>query len=344
MIERVADPLDESERQPRPGTLRVSFDTKALMQRAGIPSDMSERAHERYVEYLSALSEQLPEAARIRATGYRYGPAAGDADLAFIDLIIQGAQLAQAAQVLITAVRWLRDVGALEIRISDEAAEILGLWELDRRGVTGAALVSRQLVRSPRGTGAKYDGFVLVYRLPDSAFATVSLSVEGILQQLSIPNELHRPSAVVAAADAGVDRPRLSGANLETEYPRMARTGDTRRFDARQMPTGALSSLGNKFATIFEGPVHYDITRTTVASDDQVSEITDLAKERAKIHIALDAPRTPTITIEGSDDVLVISVTGTGGAQFDLIYGLVRETLGLGDERRPTGPYADPDV
>lgn len=343
MIYRVADPLDESEREPQPGSVRITFDTKELMRRAGIASDMSDTADERYIEYLSALSQELGDGARIRATGYRYGPAAGDADTAFIDLVMHGVALAQTVQMVTTALRWLRNAGALEIRISSEAAEKLGRWELERRGVIGPELVSQQLVRARRVSATKYDGFALVYRLPDSRLATVSLSVDGILRQLSVADEAQGPSPSGATEPSPKDR-LTANDSTRGETGSMARIGDTRLFKARPFPPGALTMLGRRFEGLFEGSAQVDLTRTARATDDEVAALTDLANEHVKVHIALDAPRTPTVTIEGSGDTVVVSVTGMGGAQFDLIYALVRETLGLGEDSRLTGPDSDANI
>lgn len=342
VIERVVDPLDEREWEPKPGALRVTFDTKELMRRAGIPSDMSDAADERYIDHLSGLAGALPEGVRVRTTGYRYGPAAGDADTAFIDLVVHGIALAQSVHTLTTALKWLRAAGALEIRISDEAAEKLGYWELERRGIIGPELISQQLVRARRGSTARYDGFVMVYRLPDARLATVSVSVDGILQQLSVGAEVPG-STGNGAIEPTAERAALSVPTLDVEG-RMARTGDTRYFDGRTLPADALAKLGRRLGALFDGNPQFDVTRTKRADAHEIAALADLADESVKVHISLDTPRASTVTVDGSGGSFAISVVGMGGAQFDLIYGLVRETLGLGEERRPTGPDPDADI
>lgn len=342
-IERVEDPLDESEWEPKPGNLRVTFDTKELMRRAGIPSDMSETADERYIEFLSQLARELPSEVRIRSTGYRYGPAAGDADTAFIDLVLAGANLVQGAHWLVSTLRWLRNAGAFDIRISYEAAKALGYWELERREMAGARLVSQELVRSTAGDAAKYEGFVLVFRLPDARLVTVELSIDGLLRRI-VDGEALVATPPLMAGKEGLKHTIDNSGRTSQRPAAMARTGDTRYFNAQPVRPSTLAELGRRLGALYNGNVEFQVTRTSPSTAAEVAALGDLARERTKVDIAVDVPNTPTITIEGTEDTITVSVGFTSSEQADLTYALVRETLGLGDARRLTGPSPDADI
>ncbi len=192
MTERIEDPLaDRQWWEPGPASIRFDFETGRLMQLAGIPPDMSPEADARYFALVEALAEDVGDAATLRATGYRYGPAA-DGDFAFIDLALRGIQLATSAATILKIANWLRNNGALETRISRRGVEMLGRWELDRRGLDGDSdLLSVTLTpgtgETPWGTPRTYSGYVLLFRLGDGRLATLQFALDGIFEELIIP-------------------------------------------------------------------------------------------------------------------------------------------------------------
>jgi hypothetical protein len=181
MIERIAAPLDKPWWEPPPDSVRFHFVTGRLMERAGIPQDSPE-ADDRYLKLMEPLAADIWDVASIRATGYRSGPGDGGGDVAFIDLVIRGSELPNAAGAILKAATWLRKSLALDLRISERGIETLARWELERTGLDGKSeLVSLSLM-----PGEPHRGYVLLFRLRDGRQASMTFSLDGVLQVLSI--------------------------------------------------------------------------------------------------------------------------------------------------------------
>lgn len=189
MIERIAAPLDQPWWEPPSDSVRFHFVTGRLMERAGIPQDRSPEADDRYLELLKPLAADISSVASVRATGYNAGPDTGGDDVAFIDLVIPGAELADAAGAILRAAAWLRKSQAIEMRISERGVETLARWELERAGLDGKSkLLSLAPIpgHEPGGTPSPHSGYGLVFRVGDGRLANMTLSPDGVLEVLSL--------------------------------------------------------------------------------------------------------------------------------------------------------------
>ena len=135
------------------------------------------------------MAGSLDETVTLRVTGYRYGPAAGDADPAFIEVVRTGLEAAQVVGATLGVVEWLRNKGALDIRVSEAGIEELARWELGRRGHSVGEVVSLTRIRPERtdwGTSRGDGKYVVVARLEDGSLATLIMGWDGVLAEVSV--------------------------------------------------------------------------------------------------------------------------------------------------------------
>jgi hypothetical protein len=174
----------------QPGWVRVHFSTDSLMPAVGMEPDMTEAAHARYLDLIREYVSTVEEPITFEATGYRYGPAAGG-DEAFIEFALRGLDVAQIVVAIVGLVSWLRAKGAGEIRVSESGIEALGQAELERRGYRPVEPISVGLTpgrgETSWGTPRTWGGYAAVFRLPDGSLAVLLYTLDGIVQELSIP-------------------------------------------------------------------------------------------------------------------------------------------------------------
>lgn len=173
------------------GAWRVDFLSGPVMERAGIPMDMSDSADQQYIELLSEYFRDAPPSIRIGTPGYRYGPAAGGDDYTFVELLLQGLDLAARLAIVAGFVGWLKKKGALEIRVSESYIEELAKWESARHGLgDNAEVIALTLLpgegETPWGTPRQAGGYSVVLRLQDGRLAVVLFELDGRLKEVSI--------------------------------------------------------------------------------------------------------------------------------------------------------------
>lgn len=199
MVERIEDPMSEPWK-PMPGTVRISFESSAFREGAGVSPDLSRESHDRYFAFLEHIASTGVDLSRLRATTYRYGPMTGG-DPAYVDLLIKGIELVGAASTIVGVAAWLKSKGALETRVSEEGIELLGRWELERRGhhVTEALSVGLMPGRgdTPWGTPRRWGGYVAAYKLADGKVATLLFELDAVLRELWLADGPAAPPAVI---------------------------------------------------------------------------------------------------------------------------------------------------
>jgi hypothetical protein len=189
-IVRYPDPVGHREIwEHAPDAVRLQFETSRIMRQAGIVADMTPNAHEGYFGLLEELDSAVP--VPLQATGYRTGPAAGG-DYAFVDLIVRGVELAGAATSIGKAVAWLQRSGALELRVSEKGVELLGRWELQRRGLNPDTTMVSLTLRPGQGetvagVPTQHRGYVVTFEIAGGQLATFGYSLDGLLQAVSLP-------------------------------------------------------------------------------------------------------------------------------------------------------------
>jgi len=188
MVERIADPYAEPY-DPPPGSIRFSFETTQMRGAAGIPPDLSNESYEQYFRLLNGLASEGIDLASVRATTFRTGPMAGG-DLAFLDLLLKGAELVGAATSILSVSAWLKAKGALEVRVSEAGIDTLGRWEIQRRGGAVAEVLSIGLMpgrgETPWGIPRQWGGYAAVFRLQDGRLATLVFALDGVLQEFAM--------------------------------------------------------------------------------------------------------------------------------------------------------------